>query len=47
MESDRRYYSRRLVMERAAAERAVTAEARERRMRLVESYARKLAALGG
>ncbi|GGB33880.1 hypothetical protein GCM10011380_24190 [Sphingomonas metalli] len=47
LESDLRYYARRLSMERAAAERAVTAEARERRMRLVESYQRKLAALGG
>lgn len=47
LESDLRYYARRLSMERAAAERAVTAEARERRLRLVESYSRKLAALGG
>ena len=47
MESDLRYYLRRLSIERTAAERALTAEARERRLRLVESYARKIAALGG
>lgn len=47
MESDLRYYCRRLSMERTAAARAVTAEARERRLRLVESYQRKIAALGG
>ncbi len=47
MESDLRYYIRRLSMERTAAERALTAEARDRRMRLVESYSRKIAALGG
>ena len=47
MESDLRYYARRVLMERAAAERAVTVEARERRMRLVESYTRKLEALSG
>jgi len=47
MESDLRYYIRRLSMERTAAERALTAEARDRRLRLVESYSRKIAALGG
>ncbi|MBJ6121244.1 hypothetical protein [Sphingomonas mollis] len=47
MESDYRYYARRVVIERAAAERALTAEARERRLRLVESYTRKLEALAG
>lgn len=46
MESDLRYYTRRLGAERLAAERAVTAEARARRMRLVESYLRKIEALG-
>jgi hypothetical protein len=46
MESDIRYYMRRLCVERAAAERALTAEARTRRMQLVESYVQKLAALG-
>jgi hypothetical protein len=45
MESDLRYYLRRLTIERAAAERALTAEARERRLRLVESYTRKIEAL--
>ena len=47
MESDLRYYVRRLSVERSAAERALTAEARERRLRLVESYSQKIAALGG
>ncbi len=47
MESDYRYYARRVMIERAAAERALTAEARERRLRLVESYTRKLEALAG
>lgn len=47
MESDLRYYLRRLSMERTAAERALTSEARERRLRLVESYARKIESLGG
>jgi hypothetical protein len=46
MESDVRYYQRRVCMERTAAERALTAEARARRMLLVESYLQKLAALG-
>lgn len=45
MESDARYYLRRLNVERSAASRAVTPEARERRMLLVESYTRKLEAL--
>jgi hypothetical protein len=45
MESDLRYYLRRLGVERAAAERALTAEARARRMQLVEIYTQKLAAL--
>ena len=45
MEFDLRYYLRRLTIERAAAERALTAEARERRLRLVESYTRKIEAL--
>jgi hypothetical protein len=47
MESDIRYYLRRLGVERTAAERALTVEARDRRLRLVEIYAQKLAALGG
>jgi hypothetical protein len=45
MESDLRYYMRRLGVERAAAERALTSEARERRMHLVHIYTQKLAAL--
>lgn len=47
MESDLRYYVRRLTMERAAAQRALTAEARDRRMQLVKSYTRKIAELRG
>lgn len=47
MESDLRYYARRISVERQAAARAVTAEARDRRMQLVESYRAKVAALGG
>ncbi|WP_267393204.1 MULTISPECIES: hypothetical protein [unclassified Sphingomonas] len=45
MESDVRYYLRRLSVERTAASRALTPEARERRLLLVESYTRKLEAL--
>ena len=45
MESDLSYYTRRLSAERLAAERALTAEARARRMRLVETYLRKIEAL--
>lgn len=47
MESDLRYYARRLSVERAAAQRALTAEARDRRLQLVESYTQKIRALGG
>lgn len=46
MESDIRYYMRRVSVERTAAERALTAEARARRLQLVDSYLQKLAALG-
>ena len=46
MESDRRYYERRLRAEELAASRALTDEARERRLRLVESFQRKLAICG-
>lgn len=42
MESDLRYYTRRLGVERLAAARALTAEARERRLQLVASYQRKI-----
>lgn len=45
MESDVRYYNRRIDAERAAAARAITDAARERRMQLVASYLRKLEAL--
>lgn len=45
MESDLRYYTRRLSMERIAAKHALTDEARARRMLLVDLYSRKLAAL--
>lgn len=45
MESDLRYYTRRLGAERLAAQRAITTEARERRMQLVEAYLRKIEAL--
>lgn len=45
MESDLRYYMRRLGAERLAATRAVTAEARERRLKLVATYERKIEAL--
>lgn len=45
MESDLRYYTRRLGVERLAAQRAVTDEARERRLQLVASYQRKIEAL--
>ncbi len=47
MESDLRYYARRISMERLAAARAVTAEARDRRLQLVQSYQAKVAALVG
>lgn len=45
MESDLRYYQRRLGAERLAAARALTAQARERRLQLVEAYLRKIEAL--
>lgn len=45
MESDLRYYTRRLDAERLAAARAVTTAARERRLMLVASYQRKIEAL--
>jgi hypothetical protein len=47
MESDVRYYLRRMQSERAAAHRALTSAARERRLALVQIYEAKLAALGG
>lgn len=47
MESDIRYYERRMLAERAAAARALTDAARERRLGLVASYARQIEALSG
>lgn len=47
MESDRRYYARRASAETLAAARAITLEARERRLLLAETYRRRLEALGG
>ncbi len=44
MESDRRYYERRMKAEVLAADRALTDAARQRRLRLVESYQLKLEA---
>jgi hypothetical protein len=46
VESDIRYYSRRAAAELLAARRAVTPEARARRMVLAQSYQEKLRALG-
>lgn len=45
MESDIRYYRRRAHEEMAAANRAVTAAARDRRLQLVEAYVEHLKAL--
>ncbi|HEU0311125.1 MAG TPA: hypothetical protein VFR36_07910 [Sphingomicrobium sp.] len=45
MESDIRYYRRRACEEMAAASRAVTDAARERRLALVETYVQHLRAL--
>lgn len=42
MESDIRYYRRRACEEMAAASRAVTAAARERRLQLVDLYVQRL-----
>ena len=41
----RRFYAQRLTQERAAAARAVTPEARERRLRLIASFEREAHAL--
>jgi hypothetical protein len=46
MESDLRFYARRLADEKRAAERAITPEARERHVDLAEGYAAKLRELG-
>ena len=45
VESDIRYYRRRAYEEMAAANRAVTAEARQRRLQLVDVYVGHLKAL--
>ena len=42
MESDFRYYARRVVQERDAARNAVTAEARARRLELAAKFQEKL-----
>ncbi len=47
MESDLRYYTRRISMEHRAAACAVTAKARDRRLQLVERYRAKVAELVG
>jgi hypothetical protein len=46
VESDIRYFWRRAAAETLAAQRALTPEARARRMVLAESYREKLRALG-
>ena len=45
VESDRHFYMRRVTAERLAAARAVTAEARPRRLELIEMYLQKLRAM--
>ena len=45
MESDLRYYTRRISTERRAAAQALTEQARDRRLQLVESFCAKVAAL--
>ncbi|MCF2515701.1 hypothetical protein LVY65_11585 [Sphingomonas sp. G124] len=45
MESDIRYYRRRACEEMAAASRAVTDAARDRRLQLVDLYVQRLKAL--
>lgn len=46
MESDFRYYQRRAATEWAAAERAITPQARNRRLDLARSYQMKAAQCG-
>lgn len=45
MESDIRFYARRLVQEQVAARNALTAEARDRRLALAAKFEAKLAQL--
>lgn len=47
MESNARYYMRRVAQERDAARNAVTAAARQRRLDLAASFEAKLALLTG
>ena len=47
MESDLRYYARRASAEMLAARRALTPEARERRLELAEMFSRRVAELRG
>ncbi|MBN8815063.1 MAG: hypothetical protein J0J06_06415 [Sphingomonas sp.] len=47
MESDIRFYARRLAQEQVAARTALTAEARSRRLALVAKFEAKLAQLCG
>ncbi|HEX8625445.1 MAG TPA: hypothetical protein VF782_10235 [Allosphingosinicella sp.] len=46
MESNERYYARRAVEELRAVERAVTPEARARRLALAEAFQHKALSLG-
>ena len=46
MESNERYYARRAVEELRAVERAVTPEARARRLALAEAFRHKALSLG-
>lgn len=46
MESDFRYYQRRAATEWAAAERAITPQARNRRLELARTYRMKAAQCG-
>ena len=45
VESDRQFYMRRVTAERQAAARAITEEARQRRMVLIDLYMQKLQAI--
>ena len=47
MESDLRYYARRAIAETLAARRAVTPEARERRLHLADLFNQRVAELRG
>ncbi len=47
MESNERYYRRRAIQEILAARHAITANAKERRRLLAESYIRRLSELTG